>query len=363
MGSRRLSRAEIAVDRSVWVATWMMVWVFFAVQLGVVLSGAAAPEQIAVTVAIGLFAVLLTRSEPPPIHSVRNHAFLGLLSVGVIGVLCGPAGPTGFIGAVFLGPLCSVRLDDRRLIAIHLGVFGALSSMIGLVSVTELVAIVDQPMALAMLLLAVAPAVLAFSCAVTLEAAEAQGDELERLVRRDTLTSVGNRRLMLEVLETELAKHDRQNKNLSVVLLDLNGFKALNDEHGHSAGDELLRRVAVALQGVLGSRDTLTRPGGDEFCIVLPETAADAVPRTVNAIGAALKSIDTVNGPMTAGVGHATFPADAVTVDVLLHVADERLRKNKPEGRRATNLYPVAGAPGETVPDRRKPDQDRRQVD
>lgn len=352
--SRRLSRAEVAVDRSVWIATWATTWLFFVVQLAVVIDGDSSPLQLAITALVGLYALVLMRIEPPAIDSTANHVVLALISLGVLVTLASAGGPTGLIGAIFLGALIAVRLDDRRLVAAHLLVFVVGAVVLGGLAASELLAVTTPAMGLTMLLLSVCVPVLAFSCMVTLEAAEAQGDELERLVRRDALTGVGNRRLMLEELESELARHERQGKSLSIVLIDLNAFKRLNDEHGHAAGDEVLRDVATALGGVLGARDTLTRLGGDEFCVILPETDDHVVPRTVNAIRAALASVETPTGRgVTAGTGAATYPADAVNVDVLLHVADERLRENKPASRRGRE--PSSHTPERRASDRRRP--------
>ena len=153
---------------------------------------------------------------------------------------------------------------------------------------------------------------------------------------------------MLEELEMQLARHERLDKSLSVIVIDLNGFKALNDEHGHAAGDGVLRDVAAALERVVDSQDTLTRLGGDEFCVILPETEPDETGPMVNAIRAALASVQTPSGGgVTAGTGTASFPVDATSIDVLLHVADERLRENKPHSRKAAGTTVSSGA---TVP-------------
>ncbi len=184
---------------------------------------------------------------------------------------------------------------------------------------------------------------LCFSCVVALEAAEAQGAELEALVRRDPLTGVGNRRLLLEVLDDELARHERTGRHLSLIALDLDGFKSLNDDVGHAAGDELLQRVATALTAAVEPRDTVVRQGGDEFCIVLPETSAELANRSCNAVRAALAQIETPDGGrISSGLGVASYPDDALTADVLLHVADERLRLSKGRG---TAAQPAAEEP------------------
>jgi diguanylate cyclase (GGDEF)-like protein len=123
-----------------------------------------------------------------------------------------------------------------------------------------------------------------------------------------------------------------------VIALDLNGFKILNDTVGHAAGDDLLRDVAEALSSVVDPRDTVVRQGGDEFCLVLPETSAAHAERTGNAIRARLAQIESYGANVTTGIGIASFPVDALRGDVLLHVADERLRANKAP-RHAAGLF------------------------
>jgi len=166
-------------------------------------------------------------------------------------------------------------------------------------------------------------------CTVVYEAAERQGEELERLVRRDPLTGVGNRRMLSEQLTHELARHSRIRRPLSVLALDLNGFKALNDQFGHAAGDQLLCDVARAIERVVGDDATVVRQGGDEFCVLLPHTTGEHALPTANAIRAELAVIEAHGLTITTGIGIASFPTEATTAEGLLHVADELLRASK----------------------------------
>ena len=115
--------------------------------------------------------------------------------------------------------------------------------------------------------------VLARSLAPHLENARRYEDAL-RTSRIDSLTGLGNRRCLDETLEAELARHQRYGTKLTLVLVDLDGFKAVNDTHGHQTGDRVLQQVGQQLSTVRGA-DSAFRLGGDEFAILLPETGAE----------------------------------------------------------------------------------------
>jgi diguanylate cyclase (GGDEF)-like protein len=324
---RHVSRVELSQNRFVWLATGGTYALFAVVVCLLILFEPHLPyrRMQVMTAFIVVAAVVHLRAEPPRIGTWQNH--LVIACVWVTTDLClwafQPGGSIAIGASIFIGPLAAVRLIDRRQIAAHLA---AASSIAVLLSVFGGV---DQSTQLATVLMVPASWVLAYSCVVILEAAETQGDELEALVRRDPLTGVGNRRLLDERLDDEIRRHERTARPLSVLSLDLNDFKILNDQHGHAAGDELLRDVAAALTRVVEQRDTVVRQGGDEFCLILPETSAAHALRTGNAVRAALAGIDAYGRPVTAGVGIASYPDDAVAGSVLLHVADERLLESK----------------------------------
>ncbi|HEV3128463.1 MAG TPA: GGDEF domain-containing protein [Solirubrobacteraceae bacterium] len=171
--------------------------------------------------------------------------------------------------------------------------------------------------------------IVAVGAVVTLlrEGLEKRQRELEELALRDPLTGVGNYRLLAERLEYELARHRRSGASLTVVLLDLNGFKQVNDTHGHLAGDRVLVDVAQALRTALRSQDTLARQGGDEFSILAPEMDSEQVHHLVRRVHEAL--VAGVDGSLTTSVGWATFPDDGADADALLNLADADLRRAK----------------------------------
>ena len=104
-----------------------------------------------------------------------------------------------------------------------------------------------------------------------LSAQRAQLDELRGQARTDTLTGLANRRTWEEELPRELARARRTKRPVSIVVADLDGFKAVNDTHGHQAGDRLLRGIAAAFRSCLREVDVVARFGGDEFGFVLPD--------------------------------------------------------------------------------------------
>ncbi|MBJ7331893.1 MAG: GGDEF domain-containing protein, partial [Solirubrobacteraceae bacterium] len=169
--------------------------------------------------------------------------------------------------------------------------------------------------------------------------ADEQADELGRLMRRDPLTDVGNRRLLSERLAHELPLHARTGEPLTVLVLDLNGFKQINDELGHAAGDALLRAVADVLTGSVRHRDTVVRHGGDEFCVLAPETGAGHAAALAAKVRAALASVEVNGGPLGCAIGVATFPQDGPDAGRLLEAADDRQRADKPDA--ALRVGPV----------------------
>ncbi|MEO6495976.1 MAG: GGDEF domain-containing protein [Solirubrobacteraceae bacterium] len=166
--------------------------------------------------------------------------------------------------------------------------------------------------------------------------------ELADLARRDPLTGVGNRRLLSEHLRYEIARHRRTNRKLAVLVLDLNRFKEVNDTLGHAAGDRLLSDVAETLVATVRDGDTVVRHGGDEFCIVAPETAATEAATLGGRIGEALALIEVLGSPLTATIGAAVFPEDAPTPELLLAAADNAERIAKSGRHRQMELEPEA---------------------
>lgn len=159
-----------------------------------------------------------------------------------------------------------------------------------------------------------------------------------RLSIMDALTEVYNKRYLMEFLDRELVRSARHNRPLSVVILDLDHFKSINDQHGHLGGDYTLRELASRIKKTVRKDELFARYGGEEFIIVLPETdTAGAVAfaeRVRNLIAETPFEYEGVQFTVTASLGVASCHGDPhMTTTRLLQLADEKLYQAKREGR------------------------------
>lgn len=172
--------------------------------------------------------------------------------------------------------------------------------------------------------------------------------EQQRLAVTDGLTGVGNRRHFDQVLARELQRASRFERPTSLIMLDLDDFKQYNDRHGHLAGDELLRAMAVALAQSLRGVDTLTRFGGEEFAVILPETEPDAAHQAAERLRLLVQALP-LQPPgsrrqVTISLGVSTAPQHAASPDALVKAADVALYAAKARGKNLTVVYGEAFA-------------------
>lgn len=174
-------------------------------------------------------------------------------------------------------------------------------------------------------------------------------DELERASQTDQLTGLYNRRYGVERLNEEIERARRYGRDLSVVLLDIDHFKQVNDTLGHQAGDEVLQAVASQLGALSRSTDCVIRWGGEEFLFVFPETTTDEAAGIVERLRAHLESfpvhVSAEGGravPVTISGGVATLDVTD-TLETLVDRADQALYRAKEEGRNQLRLH-VDGA-------------------
>jgi two-component system cell cycle response regulator len=162
-----------------------------------------------------------------------------------------------------------------------------------------------------------------------------QNDRLEELVFFDELTGLRNRRAVLHELEMLLAGARRHGHRLSVLMLDIDRFKPINDEHGHRAGDEVLRAVGQRLVGRMRREDLAGRLGGDELLVVLPDTDAEGARIAANSIREAIseRPVRSSSGPINVSVSIGIAQWQDEDLARLLEEADRALYAAKAGGR------------------------------
>jgi diguanylate cyclase (GGDEF)-like protein len=160
----------------------------------------------------------------------------------------------------------------------------------------------------------------------------ASHEALWTLARRDELTGVGNYRALHERLAEEIARHERRRREFALVLLDLDGFKQVNERYGHLEGDSLLAEIGGSLRREVRREDAVFRQGGDEFAVIVPEVNAEEAEE----VAARLRGCVARRGfgsdekrPLTAATGIALFPADGRTEQELIGAADLDLFSSK----------------------------------
>jgi diguanylate cyclase (GGDEF)-like protein len=168
-------------------------------------------------------------------------------------------------------------------------------------------------------------------------------DEIYRLATEDSLTGLLNKASITRILADELDKRERYGGKLSILLMDLDHFKSLNDLHGHLAGDRALQVAGTILQRNLRRQDRAGRFGGEEFLIILTETGMPGAAASAERIRADLEKsaasdIGLAN-PLTASFGAATFPEDGAFCENLLEHADQALYRAKARGRNRVEPY------------------------
>jgi diguanylate cyclase (GGDEF)-like protein/PAS domain S-box-containing protein len=159
-------------------------------------------------------------------------------------------------------------------------------------------------------------------------------EQLRRQASSDSLTGLANHRRLFEVLQAEIFRSKRTEREFSLLLLDLNGLKAINDRFGHLVGNRALCRLAQTLADCCRSIDTAARQGGDEFALVLPETGAAAATLVARRI-CDLLAKDNEEPMLSVSVGVASYPKDADTIGTLLYSADKALYAMKDDRSRA----------------------------
>jgi diguanylate cyclase (GGDEF)-like protein len=174
------------------------------------------------------------------------------------------------------------------------------------------------------------------------DALERSNAELKRLAVTDSLTGIANRRQFMETLEGEVARSRRHGRPLSLLMLDIDHFKQINDRWGHATGDEAIKATALACLDGIRTIDLAARVGGEEFAILLPETPMDAAGLVADRVR---QNVAAVRLPREAGevgltcsIGVSQLTADDVSLETLLTRADQALYRAKAGGRNRVML-------------------------
>ncbi len=165
----------------------------------------------------------------------------------------------------------------------------------------------------------------------------------------DQVTGVNNHRYLQERLTQEVARSARSRSPLSVLMIDLDGFKAINDAHGHADGDRVLRNVAAGLRLAVRANDIVARYGGDEFVVLMPDTDLAAAQHVADRVVTGVRSqrhqlADGTEGSVACSAGLALYPDDGRTATRLLRTADAAMYRVKRNGGDAVSREP-AGVP------------------
>ncbi|MBN3792475.1 GGDEF domain-containing protein [Burkholderia sp. Ac-20353] len=163
-------------------------------------------------------------------------------------------------------------------------------------------------------------------------------EKLEHMAATDPLTGAANRRQFIESVEAEITRAKRNGAPFSLLALDLDHFKVINDSYGHQAGDQVLQRFVAKCLDAIRPYDGVARVGGEEFMVLLPQAALDTARSIGERIRAAIAGAPFEAGvgepiEITVSVGVSEFGRDGETIDAILRKADERLYRAKHQGR------------------------------
>lgn len=328
---------RLAVLKSLLVVTMLGGALFFAVnmQRGQYLLGFA-------ELTMGLGAVAIYPVISRTAHLTRwTLVFLVPFYAVLMLALAMPGTTPSIFVWVFIIPILSYLLLGRRLgLPLTLGLLACASAIyvvrhgLGHETIT--------PTAMLNVLLC-AIAILAFSH-VYERRREASEYRLMVLARTDALTGLGNVTHFREAFEHELAQARAQASPLSLLLLDLDHFKSVNDRFGHRAGDILLEQISERLQRRLRASDRVYRVGGEEFCVLLPATdrvQAVALAEQLRSFLAETEfSPEGETIPVSVSIGVAQLDRDGASLDALYHAADGRLYSAKAQGRNRVSPDP-----------------------
>jgi len=276
---------------------------------------------------------LLAWIEGQPARGVLVSCLLAVVLIGIVDLL---SGPQFFLTVIYLIPvsLAAWRTDWRRAVLVALLSISALT-----------LADIRDPLEDVSLgaLLWNQSARLAVSLFIVLLVTNLRDarQQAELMARTDVLTGVANLFSFREISARELERSRRTGQPLTLLFLDIDDFKIVNDYHGHLTGDEMLRRIARALCYAARRDDIVARVGGDEFVVLMPRSDAAQANQVVERVTSRLATISRPDGsPLTCSIGMATHHPATETIDEILQEADRAMYAAK--SRRASDRRPPA---------------------
>lgn len=172
-------------------------------------------------------------------------------------------------------------------------------------------------------------------------------EEERSLARADYLTGTLNARAFAERAELELARARRYRQPLTVAYVDVDDFKAINDRYGHCHGDEVLRSVAASLKATLRETDSISRLGGDEFIILLPDTNRDQAQAALQRVHGLLSaSMAACEPSVTLSIGAVAFHEPPAGVETLKKASDVAMYEAKSSGKNCVSIHSFGAEPG-----------------
>ncbi len=239
-------------------------------------------------------------------------------------------GPDVSVQFFYLIPITFLAWFDGRLSALIIGIISA-GAVLGVILVTA--AQSSSPLPIPLWNAGVAAAIFV-SFALSLSTLRSALRRLGELSQTDPLTEISNRRSFQETAVTELSRARRTGRPFSLMYIDLDNFKHVNDTFGHQAGDSLLRTIGAELRSATRSTDVVARLGGDEFAVLLPETDGDGAADAAAKVRARLHACMNLGGwPVTFSIGVVSCSRLPESVDLVMEAADRLMYSVKKSGK------------------------------
>lgn len=342
-----------AYDRVVRISSWAFILVTISL---VALTDLWADSRIALIVLLaiaGAFVLIVHDILPPGVLGPAKFIVEGSAAVTfvtlIVALTGGAASPFFFAyPLVVVGAALVVSTQVTILLAAVASVGYAAAAAVAagswpLPGITLATIVIDL----------VALVLLAYVAAFVAREQRRSRDAAIRLSTIDSLTGLFNRSFFFAALDREIARSDRSGRRFCLLMMDLDGLKAMNDRHGHFVGDRVLRGVGEVIHGGIRRIDTPARLGGDEFVVVLPETdpsgafvLAEKIRQGVaeRTYGSGLAGAPAVHASISVGV--VTYPDDGRTADELMISADRAMYASKRSGKNRVIDYASARATG-----------------